>query len=114
MTKRAIGKYWIIHDGRVICDVSDPILDLWRCTRAELIGVNIFDIIPSPELRELARLRVNHILTKGADLHDQDLPVSRPDGTTFWINVITIEIYDGVYLSELTYMGEHNPNWHNT
>lgn len=115
MTQPLTNKYWIIHDGQTICEVSDPVLALFRCTPADLIGKDIFEIIPSPEMAQLARLRINHILSKGADLHEQDLPIKRPDGSTFWVTVITRQIGESdLFVSALTYKGEHNPDWHNT
>ena len=113
MTQRPQSRYWIIHDGQIICDVSDPVLTLFRCTRLEILGRDIFEIIPSPEMAALARLRMNHIREKG-ELHNQDLPVQRPDGSTFWVTVITHKAGEGVYISELTYKGEHNPHYHDT
>ncbi len=102
---------WIIHDTRVICDVSARALELFRCERADLIDVSIFDIIPDPEYRGLARARMKHIRERG-DLSEQALSFIRPDGTTFDAMVQTRKTAEGTWVSYISYQGEYTDGKH--
>ena len=106
-------EFWIIHDGRVICEISAKAAALFKAEAADLLGLDIFEIIPLSDMRELARLRIAHLLTRG-DLHEQELPLSAQDGSIFWVRVSTRRIDDGTFVSYLEYLGPHNPNYHGT
>jgi PAS domain S-box-containing protein len=103
----------MMHDGQTICAISDKVAALFRCGPEELIGRNIFDIIPNPEMRALARLRMKHIVTKG-ELHDQEMPIQRPEGSVFWARVKTKRVGQDTFVSILEYLGDTNPNYHGT
>lgn len=108
------SKYWIVHDTRTVIECSEPVLILFRCSRAWLIGRDMLDLIAIPEMRELAKLRLAHIREVG-DLHAQDLPLRRPDGVMFWVLVETKRMADtGLFLSEMAYRGEYNPHYKGT
>lgn len=108
-----LSEYWIIHNGQTICDVSPKAAALFKAEPLELLGRNIFDIIPLSDMRELARLRMRHIVTKG-DMHDQELPLQRLDGSVFWCRVQTRRIDNQTFVSTLDYIGPHSPNYQGT
>ncbi len=110
---QSLPPYWIIHDSYTVLEVSDKVCDLFRCTKADLIGQDIFDIIPVTEMRALARWRMQHIREKG-NLHSQDLPFKRPDGSVFWATVQTYKAGAGVFVSTLTKIRNENPDYHGT
>lgn len=111
MTTRT--KYWIEHDTIIVLDCSDQALLLFRCVRDWLIGRDMLDLISIPEMRELAKLRLAHIREVG-ELHAQDLPLRRPDGSMFWVISTTTRLETGRFLSELVYRGDYNPHYHGT
>lgn len=108
-----LSEYWIIHDTLTICEVSEQGLILFRCAPDYLSGKSLVDIIASPDMAALVRLRMAHIREKG-DLREQDLPLLRPDGSVFWGTVITRKLRPGLWISFLTYKGESDPDWHET
>ncbi len=106
-------EYWIVHDGQTIGSASEKILILFRCQAEDLIGRNIFEIVPVPEMRALARLRMDHIVKRG-ELPDQELPFKRFDGSTFWAKVKTYRLGLDTLLSTIEYLGEFNTRYHGT
>lgn len=105
--------YWIVHDGRTICEISPKAAALFKAEAHDLIGLDIFDIIPLSDMRELARLRISHIVTTG-ELSNQELPLQATDGSVFWVNVKTRRCGDGTYISTLEYLGTHTPHYNGT
>lgn len=105
--------FWIVHNGRVILSVSLKVLALFRCEAIDLVGKDIFELIPNPEMRGLARLRMEHIVNRG-NLREQELPLRRPDGSEFWAKVQTERISPDMLISYLEYIGDHNPNFRGT
>lgn len=105
--------FWIIHDGAHICEISAKAAALFKAEAHDLIGLDIFEIIPLSDMRELARLRISHITTKG-ELSEQELPLQATDGSVFWVNVKTRRCGDGTYISTLEYLGTHTPNYNGT
>ncbi len=105
--------YWILHDGKTICAISPKALELFHCDLVDIIGRDIFEIIPNADMRGLAKLRMSHIIERG-NLGVQELPLQRPDGSTFWAKVQTKKIGLDTLVSFLEYIGEHNPNYRGT
>ncbi len=110
MTK---SDYWIIHDGAVICEISAKAAALFKAQPCDLFGKDIFEIIPLSDMRELARLRMEYITTRG-DLHDQELPLLAADDSIFWVKVQTRRLNNGTYISHLEYLGQNNPRYQGT
>ncbi len=86
---------------------------MFKAEPRDLIDLDIFKIIPISDMRELARLRMGHIISKG-DLNDQELPLQRLDGSIFWARVKTRRIDDQTFISTLDYIGPHSPNYRGT
>jgi PAS domain S-box-containing protein len=103
----------MIHDGQLVCDVSPKAAALFKAEPGEMIGRDIFEIIPLDDMRELARLRMNHILTRG-ELSEQELPLLARDGSVFWAIVKTRRCGDGTFISTLEYLGTHSPHYRGT
>jgi PAS domain-containing protein len=97
----------------VICEVSAKAAALFKAAPSDLIGLDLFAIIPIIDMRELARLRIFHIVNRG-ELHDQELPLSARDGSIFWVRVQTHRIDDNTFISYLDYIGTHNPHYNGT
>lgn len=106
-------EFWIIHDGKTICGISSKAAALFKAEPDDLIGLDIFEIIPLGDMRELARLRMQHIMERG-DLHDQELPLSARDGSIFWVRVQTQRANADTFISYLEYIGPHNPHYNGT
>ncbi len=108
-----LDQYWVVHDGRVICGVSAKVLLMFRCAEADLVGRDIFEIIPLADMRELARLRMSQIVLKG-DMPPQELPFMRCDGEMFWAEVKTERVSAITFISTLRYIGATNPRYNGT
>lgn len=95
----------IQHNTYHIKSVDEATCQMFGCSKDWLIGRSLLDLIPNPELRALAKWRLDHIRSKG-DLHEQPLPLARPDGSAFWGKITTKRAGENVWESVIIYDGE--------
>lgn len=96
----------IRHNTYTIKWIDAKACVLFRCDHDWLIGRNLLDLIADPDLRRLAKVRLEHIRTKG-ELKTQPLPLMRPDGSVFWARIQTHKIGEGMFESSVVYDGEN-------
>jgi PAS domain-containing protein len=89
--------YRIIAANRAACAI-------FHCAEADLIDLDMIDIVADPDMRGLARLRLNAMRVHG--LGSQDLPLFRPDNTRFYANVKSHRIDEKTFESYLSYIRE--------
>lgn len=75
----------VIHDGHIILDCNDDFCTLFRCTCAEVIGMQMQHIIHDPDLQKLALARGRRIMADSTGrVFEQDYDFRRCDNTSFW------------------------------
>jgi PAS domain-containing protein len=99
------GKATILHNTFTIIAANEAACAMFRCEEADLLDLDLVEIITDESLQGLAALRLK-TMRELRDLGDQDLPLWRPDGTKFWVNIKTRRLEEKLYQSELKYKYE--------
>ncbi len=97
-------KATILHNTFTIIAASNAACAMFRCEESDLLDLDLVAIVADDEMRGLARLRLNAMRTH--NLHSQDLPLWRPDGSRFLATVQSHRLDAHTFLSTLTYRNE--------
>ena len=95
----------ILHNTFTIISASPAACAMFRCEESDLLDLDLIEIVSDESMQGLAALRLK-VMRIGTQLHEQELPLWRPDGSKFWAKVITHRLEEKCYESELTYLYE--------
>lgn len=95
----------ILHNTFTIISASPKTCEMFRCEEADLIDLDLVELVADESMQGLAALRLR-VMRIGKQLREQDLPLWRPDGSKFWATVLTQRLEEKLYESELRYKYE--------
>lgn len=99
----------IWHDTLIVLRANDEAFVLFRAEPAQLVGANLVDLVYDPELRGLAKLRMQIARQREPDnLPQIDYLFKRFDGTRFYGRVTTRRLESpGEWESDIEYLYEY-------
>lgn len=95
----------ITHDTKVIVDANAAACALFGQEREDLIDGSLFEGVSNGDMKFLSKLRM-YLARRSGKSPRERIKFARINGETFWAWSETRRVGDGLYETELTYLGE--------
>lgn len=86
-----------VHDTRYLIDCNEEAVRMFRCNRAQLIGLSVSALIVNEEFQGLAKLRMLQWRELKNPMQPFKYKCWRCDGTVFWVSTMTRQLDGGLF-----------------